>query len=522
MNAATLVQTEGARLAMRWRITPIRLTCILVLLALAVRVVGIGDRPLWLDEAYSAWFSSRGWHELWALVPTYEPHPPFYYSLLKLWRELFGGTAVALRASSIILAVFTIPVVIAASFELERQRPTGRPLLRAGVAAFLMACSPFLIVLGQEARPYPLLILAYAISVLAVLRLTREFRQADGAGSRASWLLLAAGTEVGLWAHALGAIYALCLAVAILPAGAVGSMPRARLVRGLAAVAAVAALYVPCLLMMFGRTGDWGAGWLSWQPIMLLQLFTLNSVPAEMLTIASAVAALTMLLLVKRAFDGALATRVWDSEKALLVLWWGPTLVAVLISMIAIPIFLPRTLAGTLVPAYLAMAGALARSDKPRERSLLGAALVLTLLPTAVQVALRPATEEWREVGSYLTRNVRPGDQVWLYPNDSALPLREAAPQALTQARGIPGVYPATTFKGPVRAGSPAVVSVTPNQAQALATDPAVRGVPTIWLVTRQSALFDPAGDLTNALARVRTPGPVAEWGYISVRPYRL
>ena len=97
-----------------------------MVVALAFRVLGEIERPLWLDEAYSAWFSSRSWHVLWTEVPTYEPHPPFYYSLLKVWRALAGDSALALRSLSWLFAVAAIPVTIAAANEIERQRPTGR------------------------------------------------------------------------------------------------------------------------------------------------------------------------------------------------------------------------------------------------------------------------------------------------------------------------------------------------------------------------------------------------------------
>jgi hypothetical protein len=60
------------------RVTPLRLAIGVVLLALTVRLTGIGSRSLWLDEAYSAWFSALSWNTLWTEVPTYEPHPPFY------------------------------------------------------------------------------------------------------------------------------------------------------------------------------------------------------------------------------------------------------------------------------------------------------------------------------------------------------------------------------------------------------------------------------------------------------------
>ena len=498
------------------RVTPLRLAIGVILLTLVVRLAGIGTRPLWLDEAYSAWFSARGWHELWTQVPTYEPHPPFYYSLLKLWREVAGGSAVALRAFSLLVSIATVPVVIATCRELERQRPSGRPLLRMGIASFLFACSPILVMIGQEARPYPVLILGYALALLGVLHLMREF-SASGAGAWRSWLMLVAGTELGLWAHGLGALYAFCLGATLAPAWLSGAT-RSRFVRGLASAGLIALLYLPCLLMMASRAGDWGAGWLSWEPIMALQLLGLYAVPVEVLTIGSAVAALVMLLLVKRSVQNGFERPGWNSERAMLLLWWGPPLLAILISQLGMPIFLPRTLSATLVPAYLALAGALARVEAARERTALAAALALALTPTALQMSLRPATEPWDEVSAYLKRNVRPGDEVWLYPNDSALPLREAG--AGIPMRGAPGDYPAVGFKGPIRAGSPAVVSLTGEKAKALATQSALRPS-TIWLVTRQSAIFDPDDELPTALSKVRRRGTMAEWGYINVTPYR-
>jgi hypothetical protein len=133
---------------------------------------------------------------------------------------------------------------------------------------------------------------------------------------------------------------------------------------------------------------------------------------------------------------------------------------------------------------------------------------------------LRPATEPWDDVSTYLRSHVERGDQIWLYPNDSELPLRAAGSQL--PMRGIPGDYPATTFKGPIRAGSPAVVSLTARQADEVASDPKIRQVRTIWLVTRQSGIFDPAGDVPRALSRSRNPGVEQRWEAIAVRPYTL
>lgn len=519
MDTVSSLSTSVTRRESAWRVTPAQLVFGLTLLGVALRLIRIDSRPLWLDEAYSQWFSARDWHYLWTAVPTYEPHPPFYYSILKLWRALFGGGATALRSLSVLLGVATLPVIALLAREQERHSPSGRPLLAMAAVVFLGACSPMLVLLQQEARPYALMIFAFAVAVLGLLRLIREW--ADGtAGTWSSWLLLAVGAELVLWAHGIGIIYVGCIAAALLPAWVARPVDRLRLLRGLIVAAAVALAYAPCLLMIVSRTGDWGAtGWLGWEPIMLLQLLPLYSIPVEVLTVGSALAALVLLLLVKRALQCSVQHRGWNADRAILLLWLGPPIITALISAAGVPIFLPRTLGPTLIPAYLAMGSALARTPARQERSILVAALALTMVPTAVQIALRPATERWDEVGAYLGEHVANRDQVWLYPNDSVLPLRAASAKTSTM-RGIPGEYPAIGFKGSIRAGSPAVVSLTPQQAATFADDPKLSDAPVIWLVTRQSGVFDPHDDVPKALANVRRQGPLIAWGYINVRPY--
>jgi uncharacterized membrane protein len=387
-----------------------------------------------------------------------------------------------------------------------------------GMAGFLAACGPTLVQHGQEARPYAPMAFAYAVAILGILKLFSDFRD-GGPGSRRSWTLFIVGTELTLWSHALGAIYAACLAVALLPAW-LRHASRARLMRGIAAAAAIALLYAPCLWLIAGRTGDWGSGWLTWNPEMLLTLLGLYGVPVEVLTIVSAVAALTLFLLAKRAIVSGVRERGWNAERALLALWWGPPLATALISAVFIPLFLPRTLTATLVACYLAVAAALARTPSDKERLVLTAALVATLLPATVAMALRPATEAWDQVDAFLQQKVKPADVVWLYPNDSALPLRAAGPHSTYPRRGIPADYPAIGVKGPIRAGSPAVVSLTPEGARRFAAEADATQIPTVWLVECQPAFSDPAGDVPHALERTRRAGPKMRWRYITVQSF--
>jgi hypothetical protein len=347
----------------------------------------------------------------------------------------------------------------------------------------------------------------------------REF-DGGGAGRWTSWLLFGGAAEFTMWSHGLGMLYGACLALALLGPWLSPPLDRARLIRGLVNAAVVAAAYAPCLIMMSSRAHDWSTNWLGWEPSMLLQLLVLYTVPVEALTIASGIAALAMAVLIKRALQSTWASKGWNSDRAMLLLWLGPPMIAAVISAMFVPVFLARTLSATLVPAYLAIATAIARTDGARERRIIAAAICITLLPTAVLVAVRQPSERWDQVSAYLTANVKPLDQVWLYPTDSALPLAEAGYRIGSNVRQVPAPFPTLNSKGPIRAGWAAVVSVTSQQAQQLASDPALNTVPVIWLVSRQSGIFDPKNDMPNALAKVRRPGAIEEWDYIAVRPY--
>ena len=519
MDAASSLRAPVPGLRLNWRITPLRIACALTFLALFLRLIALNSRILWLDEAFSAWFSDQSFRYLWHVVPTFEAHPPFYYSLLKLWRMVFGESHAALRGLSVLFGTLTVPVVVAIALEQDRQEATGRPLLRAWLAGFLAACSPMFMVIGQEARPYPLLTVAYSIAILALVRLKRQFA-AGQPGRWTSWLLLGSSVALTCWAHALGLLYGLCVALALLPVWLTGPATRQRIVRGLVTAAGVAAVYLPCLLMLTSRTQDWSTNWLAWDPSMLLQLLVLYTVPVEALTVGTAVAALAMALLIKRALSDTWSSKGWNTDRQLLLLWLGPPMLAALISALYEPVFLARTLTGTLVPAYLMIAGAIARSESQRDRRFITAAICITLLPAAATIPFRPVDERWDLVSAYLSRNVAARDQIWLYPADSALPLDAIGRKLPGTERPIPEPFPTLGFKGPIRAGWPATVSLTSAQAAEFASDPKIKDVPVIWLVTRQSGIFDPRNDVPVALAHVRRAGSIQEWGYINVTPY--
>ena len=150
--------------------------------------------------------------------------------------------------------------------------PTGRPCFAPGVAALLAACSPMLVVLGQEARPYPLLTFAYACAILALLRLMRRVRD-----RRTGQVVIVDSSPARRRVRA----------VVARPRRALRRMPRAgaapglawtprdraaRIVRGLDRRALSPLLYAPCLLMMPAGPATGAPAGSAGSRCMLLQL----------------------------------------------------------------------------------------------------------------------------------------------------------------------------------------------------------------------------------------------------------
>ena len=107
------------------------LIALIGLVAGLFRLLGTLGKPYWLDEAYSAYAADHGWRFLWTVVPRYETHPPFYYSLLHGWNLLFGNSLLASRSFSVACGLLTLPVLAFATRDLCHYLRIGRePTLR--------------------------------------------------------------------------------------------------------------------------------------------------------------------------------------------------------------------------------------------------------------------------------------------------------------------------------------------------------------------------------------------------------
>ena len=162
-----------------------------MLVALVLRVKGLGATNLWLDEANSWRVARLPWGAMLDNLRS-SPLGPLYFVILKLWIQLFGDSEVALRAPSLLASVFVIPVTYLIGVRAFSRRA-------AIVGVVLLTLSPLQLYFAQEARMYMPLTLFAALYFLAYLR-WRDATSAPVAGnepdqaSRALLWYVVAGT----------------------------------------------------------------------------------------------------------------------------------------------------------------------------------------------------------------------------------------------------------------------------------------------------------------------------------------
>lgn len=338
-------------------------------LALALRLINLGGRPLWYDEAFSLLFGERSPGAMLAgtLTPVdgaaAEEHPLFYYFILHGWMALWGYAPGAARLLSALLGTATT----VASYLLGR-RLFGQ---NAGLAAAIItALAPFHVYYSQEARMYALLGLAAVMTAFFLVRAWAD-------GGWPNWVAFAVLGAATLYAHNLGALFIAALGLWVLYA-----WWRARRLVHLRPLLLshlfMALLFAPWLLVLPGQFGKVGGGayWVT-RPGLTEQLQTLfifhfaydnQALPAWLLPLALLfsllIPALLALELARR--RPAPAAKGFPHPYALLLfLTLGPPLLAFLISQ-ARPIYVVRALLPSALIYYVLVGGVLIAGRAPR------------------------------------------------------------------------------------------------------------------------------------------------------------
>jgi len=349
-------------------------------LAFALRVIALGSKSVFADEAASIRFAKLDWLSFWHLIWHSEANMALYYVLLRFWVRLGDGPA-AVRFLSVLPGVATVPVIYLLGKELFSPR-SGL------IAGLLFAVNGFHVAYSQAAR-------GYSLAVLLVTLSSYFFVQAIKSPPRASrvaalYLLTSAAS---LYAHLFAGFVlgAQCVALAF------SRFTRAQLARQSAGMLLVVLLSCP-LLLFTARKGSSPLAWVQHPTAMDVYHFVTYLTGSGL-----------KLLLYAAAFFLALAEwrrRIRDAGMSWPFVFVACWLVLPIFCTLAIshwvPVFSPRFLLICLPASVLLGSEGLAEIPRPGMRTVTTGLLIVSSLLSLKSYYHQPGIEDWKGATEYL------------------------------------------------------------------------------------------------------------------------
>ena len=134
----------------------------LMLLALALRLLLLGNAALWYDESGSVWMASLPFDAMFQATGG-DVHPPLYFALLWVWIRIVGVSEFTVRLPSVILSVLSLPL----AWHVGERLGLKREAVIAGV--MLMTLAPVQLHYAQEARMYVLMQFEFLLGLFGAL-----------------------------------------------------------------------------------------------------------------------------------------------------------------------------------------------------------------------------------------------------------------------------------------------------------------------------------------------------------------
>lgn len=484
---------------------------LLVLYGLLVRLPGLGTLPIWYDEALSYWSATRSWHDLWTIVPRYETHSVFFYSLLKLWTS-FGTSELSLRAMPLLFDLLTIMLVYRAGKILG-----GRSC--AVLAALLFASAPFQILQSQNIRPYTLLTLASAVTVYSALHIVRyqTGREAVG-GHGTAYMGLSLGAALLLWSHNVGVLQVATVFAFLGYFWLSSRLATAPFLRVLAAAIAAALLYLPNLLILAMQFKMVSKGWWLAAPsfvevamgtteIFGFPIYRAAKPDIILLNVAFIMPAIMLIgrLVRNGNADNPSLRRCMALLACLAFIPWAA---AIIVTYGFLPIFLSRTLIMCQVPAILLISTvAIALRTKPRLVKVAAYAVFLTvpLVATALFYRTDRRAEETERVSKAVADKLMRSDArqgpVFVLSNSAALTLNYYLERGRQHfdVMPLPAPYPAPGFAY-YPDGSRGTPGLDRSHVSIMAQH--LGQAKQAWLLRRRADLYDPGNVAEGFLDR--------------------
>ncbi len=485
-----------------------------LILGCFLRFYQLGEQPLWLDEAASFHFSNKSILELWTVVPKYEPHPPVYYTLLRIW-GFFGSSEAWLRSLSAIFSIACIPVI----FVLGRL--LGKPIHGSwigAIAALIFSVSPVHIQYAQEARPYSMLTFAATLTLAGVLwairypfdsskpLLGKWTNQNDLAGDKSrkmtylGWVMIIFGTALTLYSHNMAVLFILTLILGAIPLFLwKGQFTRPFLVNSILAGLIILLLWGPYVGFLLLQTKQVVGGYWISKP-------TIPSIVSDiswLLFGRTSSYDFSMKSLFKDIYfilaTGIACAGVWNIRKRvgadicilILLSIAGPILMEIVFSYLLAPIFLDRTLIYVSVPFCIFIGAGIMGLKSHGKRAFVLVTILLVLLRWTHLYYIDFQKEPWDKIVQLVSPQEKSDDIVLLVPNNLGWPFSYYAHRynKKTQVAALPSPFPAIN-ENP---GSSLNTRATPRMSSEdiPKIEALTEGKDSVWLITRMERRFD-------------------------------
>ena len=261
-----------------------RIALALVLVAFAIRFIGLGRESLWYDEGYTIAFASQNsWGQIIAGAARLELNTPLHYLLLSAWMRCAGQTEFAARALSAAFGVLTAAYA---------HRIAGRGLAGA-LAVLFVGTSAVALNLSQEVRMYALTMLLCTASTYHCLRVRAR-------PTNAAWASWAGLAIAAFLSHVLAAFVIGAQMLALLPGLASAYRRDRRNLFGAGVLAATGLAILALAAALFSQRQTYGTTFadrlsLPWALYQSAAALVLPRLLPERLVPAAAVAAALML-----------------------------------------------------------------------------------------------------------------------------------------------------------------------------------------------------------------------------------
>jgi mannosyltransferase len=404
----------------------------ILLLAIGLRLINLGGRALWYDEAFAVLFAEKGFSAM--LYGTLTPvaggaadiHPLLYYSALNVWMHFFGESAFTVRLLSVIFGAATVAVIYLLAKTLFDEK-TGL------IAALITAIAPFQVQYSQETRMYALLgLFLMAASWCFVKAWRNDNAQSTNVSVWAKWRYwLGFGVFAGLamYTQQLAAFY--LVAIGLVPFLA---RRRQQMIGVIVGTVTAIVVYLPWLVNLPGQLHKVQSYYWLDKPSIATPLLTIRSFlvvgldfpsPASMIAFLASLFAI--LLLVVQVIMWLRQPRNRSKRRPILFVLWmagAPPLLMWIASQVQ-PVYLERSLLPSALMLDVGLAWLFTRSGMPKAIVGVVAGLGLVMVAIGLYYQYTIATfpnSPYQTAGAYIQQNWQAGDVVVHQNKLTALP----------------------------------------------------------------------------------------------------